>query len=78
MGKLAVAKADLVRALLVFQFYQWACMLQIDERQRRFYTQDVSGETQHLMQLELIKFLHQNKQFLPSIYFLPDISSHVN
>eukprot|EP01006_Ploeotia_vitrea_P042645 TRINITY_DN66647_c7_g1_i1.p1 TRINITY_DN66647_c7_g1~~TRINITY_DN66647_c7_g1_i1.p1 ORF type:complete len:1197 (+),score=144.15 TRINITY_DN66647_c7_g1_i1:43-3633(+) len=50
----------------------------IDERQRRFYAQDTSSETQHMIQLELIKFLHQNKHFLPSIYFLPDISSHVN
>ena len=37
---------------------------------------EVTAETQQMVQLELIKFLHQNKEFLP-IYFLPDVSSYI-
>uniref|UniRef100_A0A7S4G2C3 Cilia- and flagella-associated protein 61 N-terminal domain-containing protein n=1 Tax=Eutreptiella gymnastica TaxID=73025 RepID=A0A7S4G2C3_9EUGL len=49
---------------------------QIDESRRKRYGVEVTAETQQMVQLELIKFLHQNKEFLP-IYFLPDVSSYI-
>ena len=48
----------------------------IDESRRKRYGVEVTAETQQMVQLELIKFLHQNKEFLP-IYFLPDVRCHL-
>jgi hypothetical protein len=48
----------------------------INEATRKTFAVEVSSDTEHMVQFELIKFLHQNKQFLP-IYFLPDISTHI-
>eukprot|EP00668_Euglena_longa_P014430 GGOE01018420.1.p1 GENE.GGOE01018420.1~~GGOE01018420.1.p1 ORF type:complete len:1175 (+),score=378.43 GGOE01018420.1:51-3575(+) len=48
----------------------------VDEARRKRYGMEVAPQTQHLVELELIKFLHQNKEFLP-IYFLPDVSPYI-
>jgi hypothetical protein len=35
------------------------------------------SDTRHVIELELIKFLHANKAFLPQLYFLPDLTPYV-
>lgn len=35
------------------------------------------SDTRHVVELELIKFLHANKAFLPQLYFLPDVAPFV-
>ena len=37
---------------------------------------DPSNPARQLVELELLKFLHQQKAFTPQIYFLPDITEH--
>jgi len=49
---------------------------QIEESRRKRYAAEVTPDTEHMIQLEVIRFMHQNKEFLP-IYFLPDVSMHV-
>jgi hypothetical protein len=38
---------------------------------------DAHGDARHAIELELIKFLHDHKAFVPQHYYLPDISAHV-
>ena len=35
------------------------------------------SDTRHVIELELIRFLHANKAFLPQLYFLPDLTPYV-
>jgi hypothetical protein len=49
-----------------------------DERERynRRLAAD-SSDVRHQVEFQLIKFLHENKAFVPQIYFLPNITEHV-
>ena len=51
-----------------------------DDQTRLDYTSQLASETGEVrreLELELIRFLHEHKCFLPQRYYLPDISSHV-
>jgi hypothetical protein len=51
-----------------------------DEQTRLDYHNQLANESDEVrreVELELIRFLHEHKCFLPQRYFLPDISSHV-
>nr|CCC48770.1 conserved hypothetical protein [Trypanosoma vivax Y486] len=64
------------RALDVMQD---SCM--ITKEQRDEYLRELTdqrGEFARKVQCELIKFLHESKEYLPQIMYLPDIRNHVN
>lgn len=35
------------------------------------------SDTRHVIELELLKFLHANKAFIPQLYYLPDLTPYV-
>jgi hypothetical protein len=52
----------------------------ITEEERDKYHRRLSREhssARHTIELELIKYLHEAKAFLPQLYYLPDIHAHV-
>jgi NADH dehydrogenase FAD-containing subunit len=52
----------------------------ISDKDRVSFMQRITHEhsdVRHTIELALIKFMHENKEYMPQIYFLPDVSEHV-
>eukprot|EP00759_Apiculatamorpha_spiralis_P024618 PhF_6_TR27935/c1_g1_i1/m.41151 len=52
----------------------------ISEKDRIGFMQRLThdhSDVKHTIELALIKFLHENKEYQPQIYFLPDVTEHV-
>jgi len=62
------------------QYVEQESVENIEGEKREEFMRSVSGEDsdlRHMIELELIKFLHHNKHQFPNIYYLPDVSEFV-
>eukprot|EP01060_Flectonema_neradi_P039166 TRINITY_DN8513_c0_g1_i1.p1 TRINITY_DN8513_c0_g1~~TRINITY_DN8513_c0_g1_i1.p1 ORF type:complete len:1039 (+),score=168.07 TRINITY_DN8513_c0_g1_i1:425-3541(+) len=65
---------------VIMEYVEKNGLEEIDEASRRTLIESVSvdgSETRKLIEEEMIKFLHHNKQHFPTIYYLPDMNKFV-